>query len=318
MRANGHYSDEYKVLSGVPQGSVLGPLLFTVHISDLHFLIKTNIIFYADDTKIYCNPCLEHHNLLDDLKTLEKWISEWQLTLNPDKCTVLHIGPNNPNIPYSLNGTTVKAVSEQKDLGVIISNHLKWEAHISSVVKRTNSFVYLIQKAFSDRSIPMISKIYKTYIRPKLEFAHSVWSPYLVKDIEILERVQRRVTKLPPEIRNLSYEERLLRYDITTLKARRERGDLIETYKILNHHYSPALQLDIFNLNTSQQLRGHTKKLDKERCSKLIRKNFLTNRVVYQWNALQESTVSAPSKNAFKNRLDRDLERARLNFVHYM
>lgn len=156
----------------------------------------------------------------------------------------------------------------------------------------------------------MFLSLYKTYIRPILDFAAVVWCPYFVKDVDMLERAQRRATKLPCTLRNVTYEERLAALGLTTLAVRRQRGDLIETFKILQNSY--AVELDFFKRNLNDQLRGHSLKLSTERCNRLCRKNFLANRVVAKWNSLPDSVVTAPSVNSFKNRLD-DLQNRLLN-----
>lgn len=308
VRVEGCCSGTYEVLSGVPQGSVIGPLLFLAYISDLPLEVSTNISLFADDTKLYCNPLTQLDDFLKDVRMLEEWTSKWLLTLNESKCTVLHLGRNNPRIIYTINGTVVKSVSSQRDLGVVITEDLKWETHINCMVKKANSLVYMVKKAFSDKSISLVGKVYRSFIRPKLEYCHSIWNPYYSKDIELVERVQRRVTKIPTEMKSVTYEERIKLYGIPTLKARRDRGDLIETFKILNGDYHLNPGNDFFIMSSNRHLRGHSKKLSTEKCSSLTRKNFLTNRVVYRWNVLGEPTVGAPNKNIFKNRLDEQLK----------
>ena len=128
----------------------------------------------------------------------------------------------------------------------------------------------------------MVLKLYKSYIRPKLEYAYTVWNTYYKKDMEMIERVQRRVTRLPLELRDLPYETRLNILSLTTLRDRRTRGDLIETYKIINGHY--ACNINFFHFSNNTNLRGHNYRLNKKRCSKLLRRNFFTNRVVHHRN----------------------------------
>ena len=318
VKANNSLSKPFSVQSGVPQGSVIGPLLFITYISDLSLQTRTHMSCFADDTKLYCNPFKDLSLFKEDIRKMEDWTNTWLLKLNEEKCTILHLGKNNPQNKYHLHQTELKEVKDQKDLGVIISNNLKWETHINHIVKKTNSFIYLIQKVFTNRSVEIMKKVYLTYVRPKLEYAHSVWNPYYAKDIEVLERVQRRFTKIPSLLRDKPYHERLRIFGLSTLKERRNRGDLIETYKILNNNYHVDINMDIFTPNSNEQLRGHTRKLKKEKCSCLLRKNFLSNRVVYTWNALSENTVTVPNKNIFKNRLDENLQSINTNLVHYL
>ena len=315
VKVNGAYSGERRIISGVIQGSVIGPLLFLVYISDLPRDIVTGISLFADDTKLYCNPIENAVEFNQDIERVVGWTQRWFMALNVSKCVILHLGTNNPMLNYSMNGEPIREVTTQKDLGVVISSDLKWESHISGIVKRANFVLYLIRIAFKDNSAPTLSKLYKSHVRPILEYGESVWNPYYVKDIELLERVQRGATKIPPELSHLPYHERLKRMNLTTLAERRMRGDLIQSFKILNNLYD--VDLPIFHLANDRQLRGHNKKLQKERCSKLPRRNFLTNRVVYRWNSLSADTVLSGNINQFKNRLDRELTLLKEQFVHY-
>jgi hypothetical protein len=146
--------------------------------------------------------------------------------------------------------------------------------------------------------------IYKTYIRPKLEFAAPVWSPNYTKDIDILERTQRKATKLVHNFHLLAYEERLDILGLPTLRSRRERFDAIETYKILNNLYSCDLKHMFTLVNHNYNTRGNDYKLKKPKCKKLIRQTFFSARVVNQWNSLPNDCVAANSVTVFKCKYD--------------
>lgn len=158
-RLGGQLSRFYPVFSGVPQGSVLGPLLFLLYTSDLVHVVSSNIVMYADDTKIYGHPS---PTLQEDLRKVLIWSKEWLLPLNIDKCTVLHMGRNNPRNQYTMEQNALKAVKTQEHLGILMTEDLKWAPHINRVVKRANILIYLFQRAFEDRSVEMVSTIYKT------------------------------------------------------------------------------------------------------------------------------------------------------------
>ena len=207
-------------------------------------------------------------------------------------------------LAYTIEGEKIQPVMTQKDLGITISWDLKWESHIINIVKRANSLLYLIRKAFSTITSELFLKLYKTYVRPLLEYSYQVWNPYFRKDIEHLEKVQRRATKLVLTLRNKPYEARLKELRLTTLEERRQRGDLIETYKMLHDYYSVPNLENMYTMNTNKQLRGHSLKLNKAIAASNPRKHFLTNRVVDAWNALPEEVISASSVNSFKNKLD--------------
>jgi len=150
--------------------------------------------------------------------------------------------------------------------------------------------------------------LYKSYIRPHLEYCVQSWSPNLIKDITCLEQIQRRAATLVHGLRKCTYQERLAFLGLTTLKTRRLRGDLIETYKILTHkeHTDPN---QFFKLcDSGHNLRGHSYETiypGKPNARLNVRKHFLSHRVIEHWNQLPQHVVDAPSVNSFKNRLDR-------------
>ena len=141
------------------------------------------------------------------------------------------------------------------------------------------------------------------YARPHLEYCVQVWNPYLAKDIDVLEKVQRRATKLLHGFSHLSYEDRLERLDLYSLFCRRQRGDLIEVFKILNNYYDIEPST-FFTINNSSITRGHQLKLFKVRFRLMIRQHFFTNRIVNLWNSLPNSIVTAPTVASFKHQLD--------------
>ena len=165
-----------------------------------------------------------------------------------------------------------------------------------------------VRKAFQYMDYESFNIIYRVYVRPHLEYCAQAWNPYLVKDIKCLERVQERATKMVTGLRHLPYEERLRRLKLLSLKRRRERGDLIETFKILKNlegirseaFYTPEIY---------EGLRGHGLKLFRARVRLDVRKKFLTQRVTTAWNQLPEDVVCKKTVNGFKNALDRHWER---------
>ena len=165
--------------------------------------------------------------------------------------------------------------------------------------------MYLLRKAFNDLDESMARKAYTTYVRPILEYANPVWSPYLRKDIELVEKPQRLVTKIPKTLKQLEYEDRCQKLKILRLCERRERYDLIETYKILNDGYNVESFRSFFTKSIDGRLRGHPIKLQRERVKTNCRYHFIINRVVNSWNDLPEECVTAKNAHAFKSLLDR-------------
>ena len=166
---------------------------------------------------------------------VQEWSNKWLHVFNEEKCSTMHIGFNNQKADYTLNGKPLKKTEVEKDLGVLISNDLKPSKHVAEVAARANNIVGLIKRNFDYLDAETVVTLHCTLIRPILEYAVQSWCPYLVKDREDLEKVQHRVTKLVPGLEeDVSYEERCKKLGLPTLKLRRERGDLIEVYKILH------------------------------------------------------------------------------------
>ena len=302
---NGKASDWTSVHSGVPQGSVLGPILFIIYINDIDENIACRISKFADDTKIANSVCSESQRLCiqRDLNTLIKWSEDWQMSFNIDKCHVLHIGSHNPNFDYEMSNAKVKSVNEEKDLGVIISKNLKPDNHITKVVKTANKLVGFIGRTFSFKSEKVILTLFNSLVRPHLEYCVQFWCPYYKKDIEKLEKIQRRVTKMIPRLRNKSYENRLKDLNLFSLSKRRLRGDLIEVFKIFNG-FTNVNSDKLFTRDRSNTTRNHGFKITGKRFSTTEAKHFFTNRVVNIWNNLPRNVVNATTIETFKNRLD--------------
>jgi hypothetical protein len=155
------------------------------------------------------------------------------MQFNISKCKVLHIGHNNQQASYSMNGEDLVEIEEEKDLGVIIHCSLSPSRNVAECVKKANRVMGIIYRSFTYKGRDIMLSLYKSLIRPLIEYCVQAWSPYLVKDVINLEKVQRRFTKMIPEIRDLSYADRLKTLGLTTLATRRVRGDLIETFKLM-------------------------------------------------------------------------------------
>ena len=233
-------------MSGVPQGSVLGPLLFVIYINDIDDCVTGRILKFADDTKIYrtVTSADDVSDLQSDLSNLVEWSKEWQMIFNVEKCKVMHMGYNNEHAEYVMNNVKLECVTDEKDLGVIVSDDLKSGKQCSEVVKKANRILGMIKQNFTDRSKETIISLYKTLVRPHLEYCSQIWSPHYDKDIKLIENVQRRATKLVTGMQGLQYNERLKQLGLMRLEGRRERSDLIETFKIMNGEYD--LNRDLF------------------------------------------------------------------------
>lgn len=305
------YSSWSSVLSGVPQGSVLGPVLFLCFINDLPETVSGLVKIFADDSKLFSNVLDEESRskLQEDLDKLCDWSSKWKLCFNASKCKVLHMGYKNENQRYTMidkdeNYVALTSVQDEKDLGVTFESSLKFEKHITNCVNKAQRTVGLIKRTFDYMDSDMFLVLYKSIVRPILEYSTCVWSPYLKKDIRRVEAIQRRATKLVQNIRHFDYEDRMKSLGLPTLEYRRKRNDLIQVYKAF-HGLDDIKWQDMF-IRSTNDTRGHSLKLFKRQCRTTQRLNTFAFRVIDSWNNLSEETVNATSLNMFKSRLNQE------------
>ena len=299
---NGASSREVGVMSGVPQGSVLGPILFLVFVNDMDARVKSRLLKFADDTKLYL-PLKDDNSweiLQNDLNELCNWSREWQMVFNVNKCATLHFGHGNRRNEYSMRGKALAKVDEIKDLGIIINRNLKPSKQCLAAAKKASRVVGMLYRNITNKTPSIMSRLIKQLVRPHLEYAIQAWSPWLRKDIDLLESVQRRATKMVRGLRDLPYEERLRQLKLTSLESRRERGDKIETFKILRG--IDDINPDNFfeRSDASQETRGHALKLKKKRARLDVRQKFFTNRVINSFNAIPPRAALAQTVLEFK------------------
>ena len=237
-----------------------------------------------------------------DINKLGNWSDKWQLVFHPDKCKTLHLGYNNRKIEYQLKGTTIQEVTEEKDLGIIITQDMKPKRHIAETVKKANKILGMIRRAITCKNIQNIMNFYKTLVRPILDYGSAIWNPYQKQDIEKIEKVQRRATKMIKGMRNLPYRERLRRCKLMTLEERRRRYDLIEMFKIMKGIYKVD-KTKLFEVN-EDSTRGHNMKIRKKYSRLNLRKNFFTQRIVNDWNKLPAEAVNQKTVLNFKKKID--------------
>ena len=306
---NGYVSDWQEVLSGIPQGSVLGALLFVIYINDLPDNIYSDIFLFADDTKFF-HRIQEPHDadiIQHDLNTLHQWSTDWLLKFHPDKCVVIRLSVTTETWyhKYTLGENELEYVDLVKDLGVYVDNELKFRHHMITKVNKANSIMGTIRRSFKYLDHNTFKLIFCAQVRTIVEYANPFWCPYLKKDIDLVENVQRRATKYLTGMTELSYEQRLRKLNLTTLVYRRVRGAMVEVYKIFNTYergISPLLSICPGNIHT----RGHSYKLFYDRSERTHPKlHSFNQRIVKPWNSLPPHVVNSPSLNSFKNRLDK-------------
>ena len=198
---------------------------------------------YADDTKLFASIIYDNptNTLISDLKLLEERSEKFQLKFHPEICHGMHIGSNNPRQEYNMTKDNklhkLDSVSSEKDLGVWLDDKLKFTEHINIKINKANQILGCIKHTFKHINTEIFMLLYKSIVRPHLEYGSCIWSPHLKRDIDAIERVQRRETRMIPALRHLSYTDRLKSLKLQTLKFRRERADIIETYNILTQKH---------------------------------------------------------------------------------
>lgn len=311
VKVNGVKSYLASVLSGIPQGSVLGPILFVIYINDLPDVVNSNTFLFADDTKLF--SCIKSYedsiNLQQDITALENWSKKWLLTFHPSKCHVLTLGKHQNIVhahPYQLNGQILDHVDEEKDLGVIINENLKFETHIAKKINIANSMVGLIRRSFSYLNKDLFLMLYTSFVRPHLEYAQSVWSPHLKKEILAIENVQRRATKLVDGFKNIEHEDRLRRLGLPTLAFRRSINDMAEIFK--HYHIYDAETLSQNFRPQARPSRKHQFQLVQRIPKDGIRgqqRNSFYYRTIQPWNDLPSNVVEASCVRRFKTELNK-------------
>ena len=243
------------------------------------------------------------------MDNLIKWSNEWQIKFNESKCCVVHIGSKNERKEYVMNGVYLAKFAAEKDLGVLVDENLSFDEHVIYVTKKANQIAGMILHNVTNRDKYIMVPLFKALVRPILEYANAVWCPFLKKDKDKVEKVQRRFTKRIKGMNELSYEERLKALKLPSLQYRRLRGDLIEVYKNVHHLNDPSTTSSLLTMynNICNSTRGHDFKLVKKSSTNNKHANFFTNRVINYWNILSQETVNAGTLCTFKIHIDKEM-----------
>ena len=300
------------VVSGVPQGSVLGPLLFILYINHLPDLLKCKCKIFADDLKIYLK--IRHQSQVDthmDVRLVQDDIDKifevsmsWGLTLNADKCTMMRFGRHRnlaTTLSYMIGGFNIPRVESARDLGIIVDEELKFHTHARSVSCKASGLSMNILKTTLCRSEEFMKTILITYLRPLIEFSSCVWSSGYICYL-MLEKVQRRWKKRIIGMGDLGYRYRLRRLNLYSVKGRLLRYDLIKYWKIFHGRCSISPS-DIFSTNFHPSTRGHTYKVSVPISYTECRKRCFSVRQVNLWNSMPDYMVETESLEEFKRKL---------------
>ena len=286
------------VISGVPQGSILGPLLFLIYINDLpDSLLVSKILLFADDAKCFMpisssSDCLA---LQSDLSSLVDWSTTWNLAFNENKCCVIHFSNNisNTTLSYSINNTGVSSVDTQKDLGVVLSSDMQWRSHYLLTTSQAYKMLGLIRRVFSTvGDIYAKRKLYFSLIHSRLLYCSPLWRPHLLVDIKSLESVQRRATKFIVNNPNMDYRARLIHLNMLPLMMQYEIADIMFLIKSMNNTSDRFNIKNFISFCISVTRSSSYLKLRHTVSKRNIQSHFYFNRIPRLWNSLPLLDIS--------------------------
>ncbi|MCG8047725.1 MAG: reverse transcriptase family protein, partial [Candidatus Thiodiazotropha endolucinida] len=304
----GEASERVPVVSGVPQGSVLGPLLFLLFINDLPNNLNSTVRLFADDCVVYRQIHSEedHHLLQQDLQTLTEWETKWGMDFHPQKCSVLKVTrARSPSVHnYTLKGTTLAEESCTKYLGILLQSNLGWASHINQKVKKANSMLGFLKRNLRKASEDTKKNAYFALVRSTLDYCCTVWSPHQKNQIRQVEMVQRRAARfVTNRYRNTSSVSDMLSHlQWDSLEERRQKQQLVMFYKIINNlvDIDQALYLQA---SSSRTRASHDLRFAVHGTSTDCHKFSFFPRTIPVWNRLPASAAEAPSLAYFKKEL---------------
>ena len=308
MRARALPVGDNAVVSGVPQGTVLGPLLFLLFINDLPDWVTSRTRLFADDCIVYrkIQTPQDCNQLQRDLDSLAQWESTWGMSFHPDKCNVLRVTNKRApiNSTYKLKGQELEELSTSKYLGVDLSKNLEWKEHIDRTVKKANSVLGFLRRNLRINNVDTKSSAYITLVRPHLEYCASIWSPHTDKYSHKLEMVQRRAARYcTNRYHNTSSVTDMLQdLNWETLESRRTKLQLVMMYKIINDLVD--IPCDAYLTPATTRTRAiHSKKLLQYPTRTDTFKFSFFPRTIPVWNSLPAPVAEAPDLVLFKQGL---------------
>ena len=315
---NGQASEWTYVKAGVPQGSILGPLLFLIYINDIVNELRASVRLFADDTSLYIvveNPTAAAITLNNDLNFITAWASDWLVDFNAAKTlsmllTLKRFSPHHP--PLYMNGTAITETSSHKHLGLTFSNNCSWNEHISNITATAWTRLNLLRALKFKIKRPALEKIYSSFIRPLIEYSDAVWDNATTDSKKQLEAVHNEAARIITGATKLCSISKLLA-DLgwETLQARRSKHKLVIFYKMLNGsapEYLQTLVPPLVQNTTSHNLRNSNDFRNFRARTNLFYNSFLPS-TIRAWNELADEIESAPLVASFKFRLNRDLHK---------
>ena len=307
---NDSLSSPCGISSGIPQGSIIGPLLFLIYLNDIDVCVSnldnTGISLFADDAKFYGS---DPDNLQNTLNNFEVWLDNRQLKLAKNKCFSLTISKISNTPQFFLGNTPISSTNSMKDLGIYVTSNLKWNTHIAYIYNNAIAPSYHILKFTKTKNIWTLIQLFKTYVRPKIESNTQIWSPYLIQDIKKIESIQKYFTKVVCNRCNIqfnSYSDRLQKLNLHSLQYRRVYFDITFMFKIINGtsglNFSDFFRQrpTTYNLRYNQ---NNVETIDHFRDNGWL--NSFFPRVAKLWNGLPSTITTITRLELFKKALNK-------------
>lgn len=310
---DGAQSSEESVLSGVPQGTVLGPLLFLLHLNDLPSVLDPGTVcrLFADDCLLYRNirSIADQLQLQQDLLNLEKWAANWGMKFNAKKCYIMTVHRSKaPPLThfYQLCDSFLASANEEKYLGVIISDDMSWAPHIESVTTAASQKLGFLARNLKGCPSELKKTAYQAIVRSSLEYASPIWDPHQANHKAALEGVQRRAARwiCNKYSRRESVTQMLQALNLEPLEERRRQARLTLLYKILNGAVAvPPDELGIHQNPRATRGLSTKMKLLVPSCTTTAKSTHFVSRTIPQWNKLPDTTTAADTVPRFKSQL---------------
>lgn len=307
VATNDSVSDMAPVESGVPQGSVLGPLLFLIYINDLPNNISSQICLFADDCVVYrrITTTSDVANLQSDLNHVHNWCVTWRMELNTKKCKYMRVSRSNAaSSTYVINNINLESVTAYRYLGVHITNDLSWKHHVEHIISKSNRTLGYIKRNHFLAPSSLKLLLYTTYIRPQLEYASSVWDPHQSILINAIEAVQNRSVRfiLANYHRTASVTEMKAILNIPPLAIRRKQARISLFHKIY-YHNATLRSLFVQPPPFTSARRDHCHKVKVSFSNTVACAQSFLPKTTVEWNNLPSSIVNIRDPILFKHAL---------------
>ena len=316
------------VLSGVPQGSVLGPLLFLIYINHISSRVSSFCKLFADDLKLVFRVRVSPGEdfiqdviqCQGDIDLIFNTAESWGLNMNADKCSMIFFGRDSQcsaiakHVSFKMGDQLIRQSVSSVDLGVTIDSSLKFHDHIANTVRKAGGLATNLLRSTLNREANFMTTLFVSHIRPIIDYCSCLWNTGYSGDLHMLESIQRRWTRNVSGLQNVSYAERLDRLNLYSIKGRLLRSDLIKYWKIF--HGKCIIHPDqLFAPARDVRTRGHSFKIGVVRLTLECRRRSFGARCVDIWNSLPAAVVNCQSLSEFKSCLHVELADELFNFV---